>query len=609
MLPARLALAILVVVISLAPLLRPGVTPTDAQSFASGTGSSTTLSVQISSSGDDVNETDSAFTSQGTTVWFGGCGSPTICDTGLRFNGVTIPPGATIISAYLTIYSPMQQWNQDNFTTYGEAAGNSQPFTSQNPPSHRTTTVSSINHNDNVDWQPITWYTLDEIGSIVQEIVSRADWQSGNSLSLILKAPQPSGNAGKTAEAYDGLPTLAPQLTITYQVGSLGSGQLGAVKPLPNISAGQPVYASSGTAAYATDGFNDTYWNGTAPGWLAYDLSAVPAGNRSNVVVFWNNDSLTLPYDDNFNASTHSATPGVDNLASYTIDANAAPGGGSPPTSNWVTLASVSGNTYHSRQHLVNLTGYNWVRINVTALDDSSGQNLAAINFQVRDASQALDSNGNVDDDWIFYGASETAFGMHHDLENGVLNYSQLITQADPAYTPLYEAGAIGGITSTDGVNNLAKWLAMFPGKYVILDFGGNDANQCVGPSLYYSNMASMVQLVLNAKKVPIVWTIYQAQTANALLCGPALVQQIYTLYANYPQVVRGPDFWTFFGLNPQLISTDDNLHPTPPGYADMRQMWRDTLLSEVYQVPPVGTATVTSTPGPYVLYLTPILK
>jgi lysophospholipase L1-like esterase len=557
-----------------------------------------TLSVQISSSGDDVNQTGSSFTSAATTVWFGGCGSPSICDTGLRFNGVSIPRGATIISAYLSVYSPMSQWNQDDFTTYGEASGNSQPFTAQNAPAARPTTVSAITHNDYVDWQPNTWYTLDDVGSIVQEIVSRSDWQAGNSLSIIMKAPQPNGNAGKTAEAFDGSSSLGPQLTITYQVGSLGSGQLGAVKPLPIISTGAPVYASSGTAAYATDNFNDTYWNGTAPGWLAYDLSGVPSANRTNVVVFWNNDSLTLPYDDNFSSSIHSQTPGVDNLGSYTVDANAAPGGGAPPASGWVTLVTVTGNTYHSRQHLVNLSGYNWVRINVTALDDSSGQNLASINFQVRDASQALDSSGNVDDDWIFYGASETAFGMHHDLENGVLNYSQLITQADPAYSPLYEAGAIGGITSTDGANNLAKWLAMFPGKYVILDFGGNDANQCVSPSIYYSNMASMVQMVINAKKVPIVWTIYQAQTSNAQQCGPALVQQIYSLYANYPEVLRGPDFWTFFGQNPQLISTDDNLHPTPPGYGDMRQMWRDTMLGEIYQLPTSGTATSTSIPA-----------
>ena len=49
-----------------------------------------------------------------------------------------------------------------------------------------------------------------DIKSIIQEIVNRAGWQSGNSLAIII-----SGTGERVAEAYDG--SAAPQLHIEYQ--------------------------------------------------------------------------------------------------------------------------------------------------------------------------------------------------------------------------------------------------------------------------------------------------------------------------------------------------------------------------------------------------------
>ena len=78
---------------------------------------------------------------------------------------------------------------------------------------------------------------------------------------------------------------------------------------------------------------------GCDPGWLALDLSSVPAAKRGRVVVGWYNDPQTSPYD-------HSV-PGEEaynNLRDYTLQANPAASGGAAPTSGWVTLASVTGN-------------------------------------------------------------------------------------------------------------------------------------------------------------------------------------------------------------------------------------------------------------------------
>src|SRR5688572_11137260 len=148
----------------------------------------------------------------------------------------------------------------------------------------------------------------------------------------------------------------------------------------------------------------------------------------------------------------------------YTLEANAAPGSASPPGTGWVTLATVTGNTYHSRQHHVNLAGYNWLRMNITAANGAAGNSDAALNLDVHDASQG------VQDDWIFFGDSIPSAAMSHDLRTaagGTCTFSQLINASIPNHFPVQESGAIGGMTSSDGARYLNAWLGVFPGQFV----------------------------------------------------------------------------------------------------------------------------------------------
>src|SRR5207244_13177247 len=85
-------------------------------------------------------------------------------------------------------------------------------------------------------------------------------------------------------------------------------------------------------------------------------------------------------------------------------------------------------------------------------------------------------------------------------------------------------------------------WLNIFPGTYVGLAYGTNDANGCMDPDAFYNNYVVMVQAVLNAGDVPIVPTIPWARTQEVQDCGPGLNAKIAELYANFPQVVHGPD-------------------------------------------------------------------
>jgi len=350
-----------------------------------------------------------------------------------------------------------------------------------------------------------------------------------------------------------------------------------AVATMPLISRNVPAFASSqlSPAKSANDADYGTTWRGAIPGWLAYDLSAVPAGQRGQVIVGWYNDPITSPYDH-----VISGEVAYNSLKDYSIQGNAAAGGASAPTTGWVTLKTVTGNVYHSRQALVDLTGYNWIRLNVTASDGSSGNTDAALNLDVHDASQGAQ------DSWDFLGDSITMDGTYHAPVNGVGNFSQLVNASAAAYYPSYEDAGIGGLTSADGAHNINTWLALFPGRYVALSYGTNDANGCGDTTAFYNNYVTMVQAVLAAGKTPVVPTIPWSRTADIQSCGPAFNAKIQQLYSAYPSIVKGPDLWGYFSTHQSLIS-GDNLHPSSAGYAAFRQQWANAMVTAVYNGTP----------------------
>ncbi len=359
--------------------------------------------------------------------------------------------------------------------------------------------------------------------------------------------------------------------------------------PLPLISRGVPAFASAAChpARNANDADYGTRWKSCAvPAWLAYDLSSVATARRGQVVLAWYNDPVTAQYDHTLINSPGYSIPGA-----YTIEANAAAGGGSAPTSGWVTLVTVTGNTYHSRQHLINLTGYNWVRLNATASDGTSGNKDIVLNMDVHDAGQG------VQDSWIFYGDALTQFGLDHN-PRGVGTFSQLINASIAKHFPVQEDGGTTYMTSSDGARHINTWLSLFPGQYVALSYGLHEANsaapRAVNANAFYDNYVTMVEAVLAAGKTPIVPKVSWARTTNVQANAPLLNARLDALYAAYPQIIRGPDFWTYFQNNQQMVSSD-NLHLTPEGLVAYRQLWVDQMLTAVYRVGTTGATAPTT--------------
>ncbi len=338
----------------------------------------------------------------------------------------------------------------------------------------------------------------------------------------------------------------------------------------PVISRNCPAFSETSpySATQANDAFYYSSWTGSAPDYLAYDLSAVPAEQRKKVIAVWYNATGNYDYTIGQYGGSSNGMP-----TDYTIEVNAAEGG-DYPADGWVVVETVKENTLHSRQHVVDMSDYNWIRLNVTGVDGKTSGSLN-INMDIHNVS-----NG-ITDSWIFFGDSITAGGMMNCYGTG---YAELVNQIDSTYFPIQENGGIGGIMSTDGKNNIDRWLETFPGKYVSIAYGTNDSwgNQ-TGAEKYYENTVYMIEAVLAADMIPVLPKIPYATEAGVNTYLDDYNAMIDKIYEEYPEVVKGPDFDAMFRENPELLS-GDGVHPSSEGYAAMRELWAETMYNTVYK-------------------------
>lgn len=342
------------------------------------------------------------------------------------------------------------------------------------------------------------------------------------------------------------------------------------------ISRDCPAYSSdeNGSASSANDKYYYSFWNSTSPDYLAYDLSGVPESQRKKIDAVWYN--ATGQFDYTVVNGNSNGMP-----SDYTIEVNAAEGGAYPET-GWVVVETVENNTLHSRQHIVDMEGYNWIRMNITGNDGKSGGN-TSINMDIHNISDSsLDS-------WIFYGDSITACGMMNCYGTG---FSEYVNQIDSRYFPIQENGGIGGIRSSEGAANIDRWLETFPGQYVSIAYGTNDAwGNPSGMEQYYQNTVYMVERVIESGKTPIIPKIPYSTESAVGDNVPSYNAMIDKIYEEYPEVVKGPDFYTFFYENPDLLSSD-GVHPSESGYAAMRELWAKTMYNEIYLAEDINTET-----------------
>lgn len=171
-----------------------------------------TLQVKITDTADDGYEVFGSLTNMQFGVGYaGGATFLLYC----RFLNVTVPQGATIDSATLTLNITDISGTPDT-TLYGVDEDNAAAFADPgNMPSAATKTTASA------DPDPAgTGSKVITITTIVQEIVDRAGWASGNAMAFVAGDNAGSGNNYWFAEDYEDAGTAEATLDITYTAGA-----------------------------------------------------------------------------------------------------------------------------------------------------------------------------------------------------------------------------------------------------------------------------------------------------------------------------------------------------------------------------------------------------
>ena len=175
------------------------------------------IDVQIAASSDDAEEGEAGniklISSDLEMVQNGGENQV----VGLRFPGINIPVGAVINNAYIQFYADEILSVPTDLTIHGEAIDDAPAFAnSLHNISARLRTTAAVS------WTPAPWISKDVAGPdqrtpnlapVIQEIMNRPGWSGGNALALII-----TGTGERAAKSYDGDPSGAPSLYISFSV-------------------------------------------------------------------------------------------------------------------------------------------------------------------------------------------------------------------------------------------------------------------------------------------------------------------------------------------------------------------------------------------------------
>jgi hypothetical protein len=216
----------------------------------SGPGGSGVLDVPVRAGADDAEQRSSSTSVTGGDLELVVDGS-TVQTVGVRFTGVTVPRGATVSNAYVQFQADEAASGASSLTIAGQAADNPPGFTSAaGDVSSRPRTTAAVSWTP-PDWPSAGARTVDQrtpnLAAVVQQIVSRSGWASGNALVLVV-----TGSGTRIAEPYEGGAARAPVLHIEY-----GSGTPGTTNTAPVVSAGPDRTVTMPAAASLTGSVTD----------------------------------------------------------------------------------------------------------------------------------------------------------------------------------------------------------------------------------------------------------------------------------------------------------------------------------------------------------------
>jgi len=209
----------------------------------------TTIESRVAASKDDAEQFADS------TMYVGSSDLELIHDSsdqtvGMRFAGLTIPPGVTITAAWIQFTSKAAQSAAARLVFRAQAADAAPAFTGT-----RYDIGARPRTADSVVWVPPAWTTgvagdaqrTPDLKSMVQRVVGRSGWASGNPIVIIV-----NGSGVRTAWAWDGSAASAPLLHVEYSGGAPPVDQ----PPVASLAVTQlanPPLSVSASAAGSTD--------------------------------------------------------------------------------------------------------------------------------------------------------------------------------------------------------------------------------------------------------------------------------------------------------------------------------------------------------------------
>jgi hypothetical protein len=163
------------------------------------------LSIPVAQKTDDADELQGGTvrtTTGDVELGMGSEGIPTTA--GLRFTGVQVPAGANILYADVQFQVDETKQTAANFVIRAQQSDNPTTFLSSTAFNVSSRPVTS----QSVAWAPPGWSVLGAAGpdqrtpdlqTVIQEVVNRPGWSSGNALAIII-----TGSGRRTAESFDG---------------------------------------------------------------------------------------------------------------------------------------------------------------------------------------------------------------------------------------------------------------------------------------------------------------------------------------------------------------------------------------------------------------------
>ena len=267
---------------------------------------STVIDVSVTSSSDDAEEGTSGEMENLDSTDLEMVAESTDQIVGMRFRNIQVPIGAVITSAYITFEADETDSTDTDLVIQGEDIDDAPTFTSSSQNiSNRTRTSQKVDWTDISAWNSTgVSHNSPDISNVIQEIVGRSGWASGNDIVIII-----SGSGKRVAESYDGSGT-EPKIHIEY-----------SVEPVPIITVDPGSLSAShyvgSTAAAATFTITNTgsasmsYTVSDDSSWLSLSSSSGTLANTGDA------DTITVTY------STASLAVGSHSATITVTDANA----------------------------------------------------------------------------------------------------------------------------------------------------------------------------------------------------------------------------------------------------------------------------------------------